>query len=108
MTETAQVRKVSSKRSRGSQGAAGQLDRYDDGTWEFFGNGTTTTADVAENIINYERRENNPDYERIKADTLAQLLLDSADNKALKRLVNGDVRKPIPKSQAFLAEGRPF
>ena len=105
LAKTSGIRKVSQRRSRGVGGRKGQLDRFDDGTWEFFGNGETTTAEVAENIIEYERNEGNGEYEEIKSAMLAQLLLEDPENALLHRSVDGDVNKAIPVNQTMLAEG---
>lgn len=105
MTKTTSVRKVAQRRSRGVGGQRGQLDRFDDGTWEFTGNGETTTREVAENIVQYEQKEGNGDYEDVRAEMLAQLLLEDTENKALHLAVKGDVHKPIPVNQTMLAEG---
>jgi hypothetical protein len=105
LPNTTSVRKVAQRRTRGVGGTRGQLDRFDDGTWEFYGNGETSTAQVAENIINYEKKEGNADYDDIKADMLAQLLLEDPINQSLHRAVNGDAKKPIPVTQSMLAEG---
>ena len=105
MAKTNAIRKVSQRRSRGVGGLKGQLDRFDDGTWEFYGNGETTTAQVAENIIEYERNEGNGEYEEIKSAMLAQLLLEDPENALLHRSVDGDVNKAIPVNQTMLAEG---
>lgn len=105
MPTTSSVRKVAQRRTRGAGGKKGQLDRFEDGTWEFYGNGETTTAQVAENIVDYERKEGNDDYKDIKPEMLAQLILEDPENKLLHRSVNGDVQKAIPVNQTMVAEG---
>jgi hypothetical protein len=104
LSKTSSVRKVAERRTRGAGGQRGQLDRFEDGTWEFFGNGETTTAEVAENIIDYERKEGNSEYDDVKKELLAQLLLEDPENKALHRSVDGDVHKAIPINQTMFAE----
>ena len=105
MAKTTGIRKVSLRRTRGTGGRKGQLDRFDDGTWEFFGNGETTTAQVAENIVDYERKEGNGEYQDLKSEMLAQLILEDPENALLHRAVEGNVHKPIPVNQSMLAEG---
>lgn len=105
MAKTSSIRKVALRRSRGVGGRKGQLDRFDDGTWEFYGNGETSTTQVAENIVEFERKEGNSDYTDIKPEMLAQLLLEDPENKLLHRAVQGDAHKPIPINQTMLAEG---
>lgn len=105
MSKTTSVRKVALRRTRGVGGKRGQLDRFDDGTWEFYGNGETTTSEVAQNIVDFERKEGNGTYSDVKPEMLAQLLLEDPENKLLHRAVHGDVHKPIPVNQTMFAEG---
>lgn len=104
MSQAPNVDRVSNRRNRKSVGVPGQLDRYDDGGWEFFGNDETTAEQVAENIIRFENDKKNEEYRLVKGDVLAQLLLDSPDNKKLRDKVQGNPKAPIPKSMSFVAE----
>lgn len=104
MTTASNVGRISQRRKGPSVGRPGQLDRYDDGTWEFFGNDKTTSEQVAENIIKFEKDKGNSEYNLLRGDTLAQMLLDSPDNKKLRDKVQGDPRRAIPKNSSFLAE----
>ena len=105
MPTTSSVRKLAQRRVRGAAGRRGQLDRFDDGTWEFWGNGETTAEDIAGNIIQYETKEGNDDYKDVKAEMLARLLLEDPENNLLRRAVDGNPKKAIPVSQSFVAEG---
>jgi hypothetical protein len=106
MPTASSVKKVETRRTRGTgAGKKGQLDRFDDGTWEFFGNGETTTADVAGNIVDYERKQGNDEYRDVRPEQLAQLLLEDPENAILHRAVDGDARRPIPVGQSMVAEG---
>lgn len=105
MPTTSSVRKLAQRRVRGAAGRRGQLDRFDDGTWEFWGNGETTAEDVAGNIIAYEKKDGNGDYKDVKPEMLARLLLEDPENRVLQRAVDGDPKKAIPISRSFVAEG---
>lgn len=104
---TSSVHKVSKKRGSSKAADPGQLDRFEDGGWEFTGNGKTSAQDVAQGIIDYEKSAGEqPEYENVRSDTLAKLLLESPENTALNQQVGGDVTRPIPAPGPSINEGQ--
>ena len=104
MTKTTTVSQVRQRRAGAEAGKPGQLDRFDDGSWEFSGNDETTPEDVAATIIRFEREKGNDEYKQTQAAALAQLLLESADNKKLRDKIGTNGRKAVPRSSVFVAE----
>lgn len=95
------VTRVGTKKRSEKAAAAGQLDLFDDGSWEFTGNGETTPKDVANSIIEYENKQaasasTASEYQDVRPDALAKMLLDAPENQALNTQLNGSITDPIP------------
>jgi hypothetical protein len=104
---TRSVTKLGRKRGAAKAADPGQLDRFDDGSWEFTGNGKASAQDVAAGIIDYEKSTGEqPEYENIRSDTLAKLLLEQPENSALNTQLGGDVTRPIPAPGPSISEAQ--
>jgi hypothetical protein len=111
--EIPSVTKVSGRSGSASLPQPGQLDRFEEGTWEFTGNGSASTRDVAQSILNYEASQSadpavKAAAQRLNSDPhgvefLASELLD--ENPGIKDSVGGDPDKAIPKGSTLKSDG---